>query len=334
LKKLWQSSAFRWGLGAALSLFSGWWALQSLPWPILTDAEATGERIRQAVGALEWGWLCLALFSMSLNNLFKVVRWKAILGEAGRAIPLRQYLAGFLVGQALNILYPARLGELARAQWIGAIGPGRVYTLGSLFLEKFADTVCYASLFLVLMAAMPFPTWLRDSSVGVFALTAAFAGLVVLFFTRGPWLLQALSKRAPRALGARLETAAQSGLSSLEVLRDRRRITEILGWSVMIWITAILNNALALAAFRLSLPLSAPILVLIVLQAGITLPGLPGKVGLFQAACIFSLAVFHVPETTALGYSLVLQAIVMLPISLAGIFLMGGLTWKPLPNLT
>ena len=61
------------------------------------------------------------------------------------------------------------------------------------------------------------------------------------------------------------------------------------------------------------------VLVLVGLQAGISLPAIPGTIGLFEYICILALSVFGVDQSLALSFGLLLHAIVLIPTTLAGI---------------
>jgi len=64
------------------------------------------------------------------------------------------------------------------------------------------------------------------------------------------------------------------------------------------------------------------------LQAGISLPAIPGTIGLFEYICILALSFFNIDPSTALSYGLLLHAVVLLPPLLAGMisFWVLGLT--------
>ena len=108
-------------------------------------------------------------------------------------------------------------------------------------------------------------------------------------------------------------------------------LVKIVLLSVLIWGTAILNNYLLLLAFQIDLPVTAAVLLLVGLQIGISLPSLPGTIGVFEYVCVLVLAVFAVERTAALSYGILLHAIVMLPATLAGIafLLLMRTAWRP-----
>lgn len=269
------------------------------------------------------GWISLALLSVAVNTIAKAARWKELLGEAGAHVGLGSYLSALLVGQMLNTLAPARVGELSRAYLLGGLGPGRAFTLGAVFLEKLIDLLAYALVFCLFLFLAPLPTWLDGSPIPLLGVLALGAGAVLLVTTR-PEQVKGFLVRSLRLLPARwsayLLPRFVAGLNSVQVLRGWPSILRLSLWTALIWATAVLTNHLVLLALDLHLPWTASLLVLIVLQVGISLPAGPGRIGIFEWMCILSLGVFAVDRQPAFSYGILLHAIVLLPTTLLGVF--------------
>jgi uncharacterized membrane protein YbhN (UPF0104 family) len=90
------------------------------------------------------------------------------------------------------------------------------------------------------------------------------------------------------------------------------------------WFTAVLLNVLVLYAFDLHLGWKAPVLLLLALQAGIAIPSLPARIGVFEYICILCLSLFGVDQTVALSYGIVLHLVVIVPILVLGVI---GFGW-------
>ena len=137
--RLWSSRTFRYGVGALVSLLSLYLALRNVDF---------GE-VGNALMAADYRLVGLALVSVALNQLARAFRWRVLLGDGpqGNSQPgnrrfdfsLFDLLVALLVAQLLNTVYPARLGDLSRAYVIGERGPGKVFTLGTIVLEKLLD---------------------------------------------------------------------------------------------------------------------------------------------------------------------------------------------------
>jgi glycosyltransferase 2 family protein len=325
LRAIGSSPHVRGGIGILLSGLTLYLALRNI------DYHDVGQMLVQA----DVLFIGLALFNVAINTVSKAVRWKVLIGQPGRAIPFSNVLAMLIVGQMLNTLFPLRVGDVSRAYVIGGLGPGRVFVLGTVVLEKVLDMITYVLLFCMVLVLIPLPPWVSDS-VLTGSLIAVALFVSALLAVRNQKKVVLLLERAtvwlPIHVREKTNIRLQSALSSLDVLRSRTDFVWLVIWSLVVWGTAILNNYLTLLALHIALPMPimASIFVVIILQIGISLPSAPGTIGVFQYGCIVALGFFGVAQSTAFSYGILLHAIVMLPTTLVGIvlFWMMGLSYK------
>ncbi len=137
-----------------------------------------------------------------------------------------------------------------------------------------------------------------------------------------------LTRYLPQALGARLAPRLRDALQTLEVMQDRRALRRMALWSLFIWAMAVLPNWALLHALHLSGGWLAAMTTLVFLQAVVSLPGVPGRVGVFQYACILALGLFGVGEVQAFSYGVLLQSVAVLPVILGGVVSLRGARWR------
>lgn len=310
--KSYHSRAVRLSVGLIISGLSLYLVLHNVTW------QEVGRALSQADP-----WLVgLALLSVAVNTFAKTIRWRVLLGTPGKHVTLFNLGGALLAGQMLNTLYPARIGDLSRAYVVGGMGVGRVFTLGSILVEKLVDTLAYTLLFVLLVLLIPLPAWVNGSGYTfTLAVIVASAGVFVLANRPGGAvrMLAWLTRRLPDETRSYLMARFHSGLSSLNVLQSRRGLFLLAFWTAVSWGTAILNNYLVLLALHIELPWTASLLVLIILQAGISIPSVPGKIGIFEYMCLLGLSVFGVAQAPALSFGIVLHTIVLLPTTLLGL---------------
>jgi uncharacterized protein (TIRG00374 family) len=271
-----------------------------------------------------WGFL-----SVVANTLGKVFRWRVLMGPVESEVSFSRAFMSLLAGQALNNLYPARVGDITRAYLANESGSGRVFLLGTIVLEKLFDTVSYAILFIVLLLLFPLPGWINDS-VYVISVLSLLGLILILILARR---LDRFTGYVDRFIGflpgrfqEKLQRWARSGISSLEILQGGREIVLIGLWSFLIWGTAVLTNYLTLLALHIHLPITASILVLVVLQVSVSLPSVPGWIGVFEYLCILSLALFGISQAKAFSYGILLHVLVLVPSTLTGLIFLGFFT--------
>ena len=269
-----------------------------------------------------------ALASVAANNVAKAARWKTLLGRESRKVSLTWSLMVILASQALNTLYPARVGDLSRVYIGGEKASGRAFVLGTVVLEKLFDMLSYVVLFLILFLLIPLPSWVNQSVIFFVAITFAGIGLVLFLVYRLEWFTQVIDRyahRLPGGIQSRVQAWLHSGLESLDIFYNRRALLLVAFWSLLVWATAVLTNHLTLLALDIRLPMTAPILVLIVLQISMSIPAVPGRIGIFEYLCILSLAVFGIPQAPALSYGILLHIVALLPQTLIGLVCVGAL---------
>ena len=307
----------RWRLlaGLGLSLLCLWLALRKISLPALAEA----------LSAVRWGWLIPAVLSVGIGTGIKALRWRALFFP--QRIPLRKAWAVFVIGQMLNIVLPARAGEVGRIYLIGKAGEvSRARALSTVIVEKAADLTMLALAYGIVAAwsaAVPagLPDWLREAGVrSVIPAALATGGLLFLAYAgRRAWRLLRLGLRwLPASWLAWADAAADQGLAAFAVLRSGWVSAQVWGWSLVVWLLAAWTNDLLFHAFRLSLPAYAALLLLVVLMSGVSIPPLPGNLGVFPYLCTLVLSLFGVDRETSLAYGLVLQGVAYLPLILLG----------------
>ena len=271
-------------------------------------------------------YLLLSLGCVAVNMIGKAVRWKILMHTPGANIKTQKIFLVLTVGQMLNWVYPARAGDLARAYLLGNSSIERSYMLGTVLLEKLIDILAFGFCVLLLVAFMPLPGWALNS-VRLFLLVSLIFVITLLLIAQKQQALMAflqkvsswLDERFAKSIHVTIIQSIQSGLQSLRLIYNRDLLIKASLWTLVVWGTALFTNQTALLAFRIALPLTTPLLLLILLQIGITLPSIPTRIGLFEYICILALAVFGISQPLALSYGLVLHGMVMLPIVFIGV---------------
>jgi uncharacterized protein (TIRG00374 family) len=303
-------------LGLCTSLGCVAWAIGALDWAAVVEA----------LGEVSYFWVSLSVLTVLLTIATRLARWAALL-HPRQARP-GSLMAAMLVGQLLNYFAPARAGDLARAYLLGYTeGQSKVWALGTVALEKLWDVWTLLSLVGLLSFSTELPDWLVSPARGL-----ALLSLLVLIFS---WLVLAnrpraiafvawLERYAPSNLGARLHVGAERLLDGLDGLRRPRVWFWAALWSAATWGLGALTNHTVFMALGLSLPFSAALVLLVVLQLGVAVPSLPGSVGVLEGLCIVVLALFDVNRDTAFAVGLVLHVVVFTPPILLGLYF----TWR------
>lgn len=267
----------------------------------------TGSAIAALSGA-DPQMLMIAIALYAIAQTISGVMW-AVCHEAGgvRGIPLPTTLGLHWISRAACELLPASLGEavrvgLVRRHPVGAEAGGWRIT-GSIAGYKAIDAVLASAAVLTIAVASPLPGpagHLRWTAVGAMV---AIAGAALA------WRLGAAA-RIVRLLPARVRGAAGRLSEGAGVLRDTgaARSAAILGAIALI--LRILSLAALLAAVGAP-PQAAALAFAVTVLAGI-IPAAPGGAGTRELLLIPALVLaFGVPTSTALAFSVAIQAIAL-----------------------
>ena len=268
---------------------------------------------------VDWRFILLALTMSVAGTLARSLRWR-LLYHPHQEHTSFLYMSGLLFfSQMLNLLIPARIGELARMYFMQPIKPAR--TLGAIAVEKLLDLLTLLAFLLVLPLVITLPDWFEGSRQSFLMLTISLFIVSLLIFALRKKLALWLGKLLvilPQNWQTPVKNALNQALAGLDVFNAPATGLKLQAWSFLIWgLGALLNYALFFA-FSLTLPFSAALFLLLTLQVGITLPSIPGKLGVFQYITILALSAFAVGKDLALSYSLVLYLVAFGPHILFG----------------
>jgi len=324
-------------LGAAVGLLLLALAFRGVDW----------RQVGRAVAGANHPLLVLALGTVLLTTLAKAARWRLLFPQEHGRPRLSKLFPVLLIGQTVNAVLPARLGEITRAYLIGEIeGVDKALALSTVIVEKALDAIMLLILVALLFAFMPLPGWLGRSGILVSGFLAAVVCLALVGVYRTQWIQNRSKGIAKSPLVAWIWRSRPSKIGSFDLERSLRTITaglstlcrtvldrtvqwrdvagQLVGWSVFVWAMAALTNYLTFLALGIEAPFLAALFLLAALYLGAAAPSPPGRVGVFHYVCVLSLSLFSVDRSLALSYGLVLHLIVFAPmISLGAWFL-----WK------
>ncbi|MEA3337830.1 MAG: lysylphosphatidylglycerol synthase transmembrane domain-containing protein [Chloroflexota bacterium] len=289
-------------------------------------------------------WLAVALFVTLITTVAKAGRWRLLIkldsspldrsgDSSGFSLGIGRLTSIWQAGAALNLALPApRSGDVARAYLAGeAGGVSKSLVLGTIAAEKSLDIVMLAVSFLILLPFMTLPSELetrRGSIVGLAVIVPLV--IIVVLWQRQRFLgwTHDILMRSPGSWGNTLFGSAERAVQGLDALSRPRTVLILALISVGIWFLATLTNYCVFLAMHLPPSWIQSLFVLVVLQAGIILPSTPGKIGVFQVLCRWSLVFFGYSATIGLAYGILLYMVAPLAIMLTGAITLVWESWQ------
>ena len=268
-----------------------------------------------------WGFLAASIGLNLLSLWVRARRWHFLFPPD--AHPTHLFNA-VMIGYMGNNLLPLRAGEVVRAYVVTRRGQRFWTVVATMVVERVLDALAVGIMLVGLFLLMPVPRELEWAALVFLSVDLALIGLLAAIAAapeRCRRLLTTFFGRWPR-----LAASAARGLETinegLRGIRARRHLLPIVGWSAGIWLALAACVWTAFRAAHLELPFGAAWAVLAFLGLGVSLPSSPGFAGIVQAAVVLALALFAVPQTDALSFSILLHVSQFLPVTLWGLALL------------
>jgi uncharacterized membrane protein YbhN (UPF0104 family) len=302
--------------------------------------------------AMNLYWVAAAILCDVLSYVCQGARWRLLLRPLGRVSVLRSAQAIY-AGLFVNEVLPMKLGEVVRillvSRWM-SVKLGSV--AASVLVERVCDGVWLAAGVILATLLVPLPPKLVEAgdAFGIIILITLvlltllavcghrlsphFSAHAEIGFNEGPgpdttvkggssrgftlkgWLFEALS-----ALVRRLSF-------DLRVIGRARGALLAFALSPVMLLLQALSFWMVMRAYGLRLPFTTGVLVFLVVHLGSALPNAPANIGTYQFFTVLGLTLFGVDKTTAAGFSLVVFALLTVPLWAIGFWAMGrsGLT--------
>jgi uncharacterized membrane protein YbhN (UPF0104 family) len=285
-------------VGIALAVLFTW----------LSFREVGFAAVREALSQVEPAWLVAGALVYGGSLVVRGLRWRLLIlrkAEVSRGT----MIGGLLVGFAMNLALPGRLGELYRADYIGTqAGISRSTALGTIFVERVLDGLLLVGLLVLSSLALglgdgsrPVPLKFIVSASALFSL--AFVGFLAL-----------RRYDLPIPVIGGLLAKFKAGLKTL----DRRNAALFLVLTLGVWALELAALALTLEAVQQTPTLIGVCLVLSASSLSTLLPTAPAFVGSFQFAYVLCFQALRWATPTALAASILVQLAFYVPTMLIG----------------
>lgn len=268
-----------------------------------------------------WGLLAASIALNLLSLWARAWRWAFLFPPDSRP---RRLFNAVMIGYMGNNLLPLRAGEVVRAYVVTRHGQPFWTTVATMVVERVLDAIAVGVMLACLFLLMTVPRELEWAALLFISADLALIAALVLAAVAPEGcerMLRRLLERWP-AVERRALRVLDTVNEGLRGIRARRHLPPIVIWSAAIWLLLAAAVWTAFRAAHLDLPWGAAWAVLAFLGLGVSLPSSPGFAGVVQAVVIVALALFSVPRTEALSFSLLLHASQYFPVTLWGLTLL------------
>ena len=258
---------------------------------------------------VNYGYIFLSMLLLMFSVYLRAIRWKIIFFQ--NKISTNCLYRAQLIGYFANNILPFRLGEWFKSYSISKKSNKTISEVfGTVVLERVLDMLGVGMILIFLLFFdVKYLNIINDYFLYgvIFFLFIGVVGCILSFFKENFFL------RNENRLTL-IFKEIHTGFSCL----NKNNIINILFVTTVIWTVYICNVYLIQKAFFLSITLSECMLVLLISTLALSIPGLPGSLGTFEASVFYSLSLFGIVDN--FGFSFILHAVSYIPFTIIGFF--------------
>ena len=288
----------------AISIGCLWWVYHGFEW------KNELPRLKH----IHWKWIVLAVACDVLVYISQAWRWNLLLMPIAK-VPLWRSVQAVYIGLFANEVLPFRSGEIIRcylqSHWSHIPLPT---TLSSALIERLMDGVWLIAGFQMLSWLVPSVPNVLDAAAATLTVVVLFIGFVVVFAVLNKRFAHHMSTRH------RWSEAVRTLIEGLHKMGRARSFLWSAGASTIYLGLQVVPIYAMIRGYGLDqLTMSDAAVVLVVLRLSTVVPGLPGNLGLFNAAAYLALhRMLGVDPQTARSLSAVMFFVITVPLLVAG----------------
>jgi hypothetical protein len=271
-------------------------------------------------------WILWFVGLFFINNFLRGYRWYLLSVDVNKGFKtVFSFVKIVIIGSMLNNILPLRMGDVIRAYLIGKKHDLRKsYVFGTVIIERIFDVLTLfilLSLFLLFVKQndIQVPNYLKHlSKFGL--LIGVLSFFVLIYFNRyKDKILDKLNKLHDIKLLKKITKFIDSLMDGFAILNKNHHILNVVVFSLLLWFFESIGFFFIGQAFHLDLNIWVYVLVMISVCLSTLIPSGPGYVGVFEGACIASLALFGVEKELALAYAVVLHSLQIITVTVFGV---------------
>ncbi|HJW84553.1 MAG TPA: lysylphosphatidylglycerol synthase transmembrane domain-containing protein [Anaerolineae bacterium] len=294
---------------SALALFL---AFRGVEWSQLGDAWR---------GA-QYGYLIPSAVSLLAAMAIRAERWRWLFGDRRHNLSTSRTFSVISIGYLITNTLPLRLGEVARPIFVARDGRVTVaHAASTIVVEHVLDVLTVLGILVLLLPVLPLPDWAgRGALASAWIFGAALAAMLLMVWQRvrvERWAEHILD-RIPRLHTPTWLRHVVHVLDGFAVLQPGKSLVAAIGWSVAGWLCSAVTFHLALLAFVPNPGFMISLFVTVTTTFSLLLPATPGGIGVLQGAIVLSLAVFGIPQATALSFAIVFHLMELIVMDVVG----------------
>ena len=255
------------------------------------------EDFKEYLKKINYLWIIAAVILYTFDMTIRAYRWREILKDNNISIKLWESFEAYNLGNALNIIIPAKIGDIARSYYLK-----RKYsfeyskTLPATFLDRFFDVIGVYIVILItsiyVISRIKMPVWFFD---------LILLGVVCLFFA---FLIIGYSiKRKDKLYSIKNKNISHFIISLIDVfegsIKNKIKFLKLVMCSVLVWL---FEGLITITIFySVGQTINPFVAIFTNMTATLTkiFPVTPGGIGVFEGTMVLVFSMFGIGKGIA-----------------------------------
>tara|TARA_B110001454_G_scaffold134144_1_gene124893 strand:- start:1920 stop:2870 length:951 start_codon:yes stop_codon:yes gene_type:complete len=254
-----------------------------------------------------YGYIIFAILLLIFIIFLRAVRWNFLFIKE---LDINSLYKSQLIGYMGNNIFPLRLGELLKAYYLEKKSKISKYeVLGTIILERVLDLVGLVLLFLILLNSSLFEL-IDPIYIKIIYSILIFTFVALLVSSR-------LNKVKNFKFKNKFFLILNDIISGFSNINSSNFLLSIL-FTLLIWIGYVIVVFLVQESMYLDLNFIQCVLILFLSSIVLMIPSMPGNIGTFEGAVVYTLLLFGIEDN--FGFAFILHAVSFIPYTLLGLY--------------
>lgn len=279
----------------------------------------------------DFKYIFILVISISCSFSLRAFCYKQLISKTVKNPNMQELILLCHTGAALNILLPARAGDIFRAYYTGhKYNADKIKIFGSVMLERIFDVLVIFSFLCI--GIFTYHQNQLAINLCIFAAIVLLGGIIFVFVT---YKYNSVDKVCSYIVNKKfnfpfsnlinkiitfINKLCNSFFAGFEIIDSPKRILYALLFAIGIWFFECFNYLIIIHGFGYSIHWSVSIFIICFIALACMIPSTSIFIGPYQLAVISAFAIYDISKETALAISLLEQAVVTIFVSIVAFF--------------
>ena len=253
----------------------------------------------------DFRFIFLSMIILIIVVHLRSIRWKFLINKN---ININILYSAQLIGSMGNNILPFRFGEFLKSYYLEKkLGISKYEAFGSVILERVLDFLGLGFLFLILI---PSQVLYKLNNIYLIIVTLVIVISIIAFIlslylnNKNDFINRKFSRIIKEIL---------SGFSNMIY----SNLFYVLLLTILIWTSYLFVVYIMQKTFMLNLGINGSILLLVISTIILSVPSLPGNIGTFEGAVVYTLSLYGIEDS--FGFGFILHSVSYIPYTLLGL---------------